>query len=250
MANSSEAHQKIQKLLNAYKNHQLGNQIMPEDTKPVFKDTSQDLERRLVYFTLPMSLNYQRDSYKLWEACLKTYNDKDTADIFSIKNSALMETTTLRKKLTKHKIALQPNKHIHTWKTISETVCKNWKTLTNFFNSHNNDFLQIKQTVQIDMKKQFPYLSGPKIFNYWSWIMCEYGKVPLKNTQFIDIAPDTHVIKSSVKLGVITELESKNLSRDQISQKWRELLKDTSITPIQMHAPLWFWSRNGFEYTL
>lgn len=98
------------------------------------------------------------------------------------------------------------------------------------------------------MKKQFPYLSGPKIFNYWSWIMCEYGKIPMKNTQFIDIAPDTHVIKSSVKLGVITELESKTLKRDQISQRWRELLKDTNITPIQMHAPLWFWSRNNFAF--
>lgn len=110
MAYSSETHKKIHKLLSAYKNHQLGNQIMPEDTKPVFKDTPQDFERRLVHFTLPMSLNYQRDSYKLWDACLTTYNDKNTADIFSIKNSSLMYTKTLREKLLKHKIALQPNK--------------------------------------------------------------------------------------------------------------------------------------------
>jgi hypothetical protein len=37
---------------------------MPEDSKPKVFDS---FEEKLVYFTLPMSINYRRDSYKLWE---------------------------------------------------------------------------------------------------------------------------------------------------------------------------------------
>lgn len=48
-------------LLEAYGNGDLDNCTMPEDSSPSFSDE----ETRLVYFTFPMSLNYQRDSYKL-----------------------------------------------------------------------------------------------------------------------------------------------------------------------------------------
>lgn len=75
-------------LLKAYKQGDLGYCVMPEDSNPNFSDDLK--EDRLAYFTLPMSLNYQRDSYKLWQAALSTYQDKETKDVFSIKNYARM----------------------------------------------------------------------------------------------------------------------------------------------------------------
>ena len=72
----------------------------------------------------------------------------------------------------------------------------------------------------------------------------------LKNVEFIEIAPDTHVTQCSVKLGVITEKEAETLSKDAISNRWREVLKDSGIAPIEMHPPLWFWSRNGFIFKI
>ena len=97
---------------------------MPEDENPGF--TNNQTEPQLVYFTLPMSLNYQRNSYTLWESVLASYNDSDINQIFDIKYSAKLETELLRKYLTKHKVALQPNKHIHSWHTISRTISENW----------------------------------------------------------------------------------------------------------------------------
>ena len=107
-----------------------------------------------------------------------------------------------------------------------------------------------KNIIQQDYKKGFPYLSGPKIFNYWSFILGEYGKVKLHNREYIEIAPDTHITQCSVLLGVITQNEADNLSKDEVSEKWRKLLIGSGITPIEMHSPLWFWSRNGFLYKL
>ncbi|MFZ4500291.1 MAG: hypothetical protein ACOYMZ_02190 [Minisyncoccia bacterium] len=236
------------KLLSAYKAGELGQTKMPEDSNPHFDDIQ--TEERLAYFSLPMALNYQRDSYKLWESALKTWQDKETRKVFDVLEVSKMSDEELRKLLMKYKVALQPNKHITTWKRIATTIASEWGGFKKFIESTGYDFLVLKNIVQNEHKKQFSYLSGPKIFNYWSFILGEYGGVSLKNKNYIEIAPDTHITQCSVILGVISKEESMILSKDQISEKWRVLLKDTDITPIEMHPPLWFWSRNGFLFNL
>ncbi len=238
--------QNCKSLIEAFKSGELGQTVMPEDSHPEFKNQ----EERLAYFTLPMALNYQRNSYTLWESALKTYQDPETKKVFDLKFCAAISKEELQKLLTKHKVALQPNKHINTWEAIAKTVYENWGSFSEFFEAHDNDFLRIQEAVQKTYKKGFPYLSGPKIFHYWSFIVSTYGQVPLKHKEFIDIAPDTHITKCSVVLGVITEGEAETLSKEIISEKWRDLLRGSDITPIDMHPPLWFWSRNGFLYKL
>jgi len=204
----------------------------------------------MAYFTLPMALNYQRDSYKLWDSALKTWNDKETRKVFDVVLVSKMSDEELRKRLLKYKLALQPNKHIATWKTIAKTIAEEWGSFSNFVKTIDNDFLILRNFVQIKHKKQFPYISGPKIFNYWSFILGEYGGVLLKNREYIEIAPDTHITQCSVLLGVITQDEAEKLPKNEISERWRKLLEGSSIVPIEMHPPLWFWSRNGFIYKL
>jgi len=236
------------KLLAAYKTGELGQTTMPEDTNPGF--SKKQTEERLCYFSLPMALNYQRDSYTLWKNALKTYEDTETRDVFCVQAVSKMTEQEVRGKLQKHKLALQPNKHIQTWIRISSTIDVEWGSFSQLIQSTSNDFLQLKHLLQHRHKKGFPYLSGPKIFNYWSFILSSYCDVNFSNKEFIEIAPDTHITKCSVKLGVITEDEAGVLSRDEISERWRELLDGHGITPIEMHAPLWFWSKNGFIYSL
>ncbi|MEK6910201.1 MAG: hypothetical protein AABW82_00325 [Nanoarchaeota archaeon] len=239
---------KCKALLEAYRNGQMGQTRMPEDSNPGFSE--KDNEIRLSYFSLPMALNYQRDSYKLWEAALKTYNDSETKKVFDVKIVASMNENKLREYLTRYKLALQPMKHIKTWQTICKTVYSKFGSFTKLIESADSDFLNLRKIIQVDNKKGFPYLSGPKIFNYWSFIIKEYGEVKLKNCDYIEIAPDTHITQCSVILGIINKDEAEALSKDKISEKWRNALKGSSINPIDMHPPLWFWSRNGFLYKL
>jgi hypothetical protein len=235
-------------LIDAYKTGKLGQTVMPEESNPGFSDSEH--EARLAYFTLPMALNYQRDSYKLWEAALKTFNDTETSFVFDVQKVSFRSEEDLRQALMKYKLALQPNKHVNTWRTIAKTVYENWGSFESLIRICGEDFLRLKQTLQVDHKKGFPYLSGPKIFNYWSFILSTYGGVKLKNRDQIDIAPDTHITQCSVRISVISPEEAEKLSREQISTRWRELLAGSGIDPIDMHPPLWFWSRNGFTYDL
>ena len=234
--------------MGAYKSGKLGQTVMPEDSNPGLK--LMDKENRIAYFTLPMALNYQRNSYKLWESALKTITTTETKFVFDVSEVLTRSEKEMREALLKYKLALQPNKHINTWRTIAKTINENWGSFEKFIDSMDGDFLKLKKSVQHDYKKGFPYLSGPKIFNYWSFILSTYGGVKLKNRDQIEIAPDTHITQCSVRLGVITEKEAKTLSKDQISERWRKILKGSGIDPIDMHPPLWFWSRNGFIYNL
>lgn len=233
-------------LLDAYASGTLGQTVMPEDANPGFLPTEQ--EQRIAYFTLPMALNYQRDSYKLWESALKTYQDPETAFVFDVQEVSVRSEEEIRQALVRYKLALQPNKHVHSWVTIAKTIAANWGSVLGLIDATNADFVELKEILQVTHKKGFPYLSGPKIFNYWSFIISTYGGVKLKNRERIDIAPDTHITQCSVRLGVITEDEAMHLTKDEISLRWRELLHGSGIDPIDMHPPLWFWSRNGFLY--
>lgn len=96
---------------------------MPEDAHPDFSNLTKELQ--IAYFTLPMALNYQRNSYVLWESALKTWEDQDTKIVFDVEQVTTMPEELLRKYLSTYKLALQPNKHIATRKKIATTVYDN-----------------------------------------------------------------------------------------------------------------------------
>ena len=64
----------------------------------------------------------------------------------------------------------------------------------------------------------------------------------------LTVAPDTHVCKASHKLGLISDAEfySGNVQLFVI-EAWKKLFDGTSYKPIDIHTPLWLWSRNGFR---
>lgn len=96
-------------------------------------------------------------------------------------------------------------------------------------------------------KKQFPYLSGTKICNYWLYIIHQYTDRTYQNIGSLTVAPDTHVCKATHRLGLIsdTEFASGNVQQIVIN-RWQKLLQNTGYNPIDVHTPLWLWSRNGF----
>lgn len=75
-------------------------------------------------------------------------------------------------------------------------------------------------------KMNFPYLGSNKICNYWLYVMEQYTDVKFVDRENITVAPDTHVIQAS---------------------RWQEILKGTDLFPIDVHTPMWLWSRGKFS---
>lgn len=234
----------VRKLCEYHAQGLLGGEKMPEDANPGLEKSSKD---NFHYFTLPMALNYQRNSYKLWEAAHTTYKDPETQFVFIPEQVVTTSEETFRAALTKYKVALQPIRHSSIWRTICETLVKHYQgDVRNLFTHNDNDIALILKEVQINRKKEFPYLSGQKIANYWLYVILQYTNALLKNKHSLSIAPDTHIIQASIRLGVIEGSDDQNVIRSQVARAWEELLAGTELCPIEIHTPLWLWSRRNF----
>lgn len=228
----------------AYLAGMLGDLRLPEDESPDFSDGA-SFESQLIYFTLPMSLNYRRQSVQLWRAARRTYEDTETRWVFDLSAASATPTEQLREALTRHRLALQPDRHTQNWQTIARTVLAEWGSIEGMLGSLDSDFLRLREVIQKQHKRGFPYLSGPKIFNYWAFVLATRCGYPFKNQHHIDIAVDTHILKASVRLGVVSLAESDSLPRDVIAARWRIALAGAPLLPTDMNVPLWAWSRRG-----
>lgn len=224
----------------------LGGSFMPEDQNPGLGLTTKE---NYFYFTLPMALNYQRNAYKLWESSLGAYKDDFTVDVFSPEKVLLMSEIELREKLVKHKVALQMNKQPLIWRRLCETFCRDFNgDVRVFFKENNYSVKEIKEYM-LSHKKDFPYLSGNKIMNYWLYVMSEYTDLKLIDREHISVAPDTNVIQASLKLGLITEDEFNSSQVQNIVAKgWEEVFEGSQYQPIDIHTPLWLWNRGDFSH--
>ncbi len=237
---------KVDILYDMYKQGSLGGDFMPEDENPHLEKGS--LENYL-YFTLPMALNYQRNSYTLWESANKTYQDKETNFVFSPKEVLKRTIEEVQYALTKYKVALQKNKQTEIWITLCRTFVDLFDgDIRKLFFQLNHDVDRIRDFIQKENKKKFPYLSGTKICNYWLYVLWQYTSQEYKNIEHLTVAPDTHVIKSTYRIGLITEEElQKNDVQQIVIERWNQLFEGTKYKPIDIHTALWLWSRNGFK---
>lgn len=219
---------------------------MPEDAHPPLAPGCAD---NYHYFTLSMALNYQRDSYSMWRAATRTYEDALTRFVFDPAAVVRVPEEELRDALRKYGLATQPMKHTATWRTLCSTFCELWKgDVRELFRQTQRSVPAIKELVQKVHKKQVPYLCGPKICNYWLYVMGSYTEAPLAGREHLTIAPDTHVIQATIALGLVNpECRDTPGAQSTVAAAWQDVLAGTEFVPIDLHTPLWLWSRSGLH---
>lgn len=234
--------QSVRQLMKAYYAGLLGGEKMPEHENP---GLPKDSKENYLYFTLPMALNYQRNSYVLWECANKLY--REVPKMFDCGTVISMPEKELRETLVQYKVALQPNKQPEIWKTLCNTFGERFDgDVRKFFWDRELKAAAVKDYIR-ENKKSFPYLGGNKICNYWLYVMEQYTDAKFSDREQITVAPDTHVIQASTKLGVITAEEEKSSDvQRKLAERWSELLKGTEWEPIDVHTPMWLWSRGKF----
>lgn len=197
-----------------------------------------------LYFTLPPCINFQRNSPAMWKSALETWNDPETNYLFFPEKVVSTPEVKLQTDLLKHRLALQRNKHPLIWRRISSTLHHHFENDPRIVLERGEfDSGKILQMIQVDRKSDFPYLSGRKLSNYWLYILTLFTNVRFKKMNAISIIPDTHVIQSSIHLGLVPP----NATAEIVERAWRELLSGSSINPVDMHPVLWNWSRADFQ---
>ena len=236
------------RLIEKHKYGELGGERMPEDANP---DLKADSCENMLYFTLPMALNYQRSAYALWESAAATWADGETRAVFFPECAVQMSEEELRQKLLRYRLALQPNRHPSIWKRLCETFVEDFGgDVRKLFETCGYSVDQIREYFAGN-KKRLPYLGGEKILNYWLYVMEQRGGVRFVDRESITVAPDTHVIQSSIRIGLITAEEAERSdARAVTAERWRRLLAGSGYVPIDFHTPMWLWSRGGFKVNI
>lgn len=232
-------------LLERYERGELGGERMPEDANP---GLNVGLRENALYCTLPMALNYQRSAYSLWESALATWTDDETRDVFYPERVMRISEEELRQRLMKHRLALQPNRHPAIWHRLCETLMEDFDGDVSRLFAENGNSVEKVRDYFTKNKKRLPYLGGEKILNYWLYVMEQRGGIRFADRERITVAPDTHVIQSSIRLGLISAEEANRSDvRALTVERWNWLLAGSGCAPIDFHTPLWLWSRGRFE---
>lgn len=230
---------KVKKLLDYYETGKIPR-LTEHEVNPGFEKGSRE---NYLYFTLPVCINFQRSSPAMWASALATWNDEETRFLFYPEQLASKSFEEAQKALGKHRLGLQPNKHTLIWTTIARTLNEHFENDPRAIVTLAEDKItNLLNILQVSHKQHFPYLSGPKLSNYWPYILSQYSDVEWTDPWEISIIPDTHIIKSTAHLGLTSEIANS----DEVAAVWKELLKNSGINPVQVHPVLWNWSRNNF----
>jgi len=162
MNSKSEKDKTLIRIVRLYEIFQAGEipTLPNHEVNPGFKKDSRE---NYLYFTLPPCLNFQRSSPAMWASALKTYEDPDTRYLFFPEEVVKKTREQIQKDITKHKLALQPNKHTDIWITICKTLHDHYHDdPRSVLKEGDCDAGKIIDLIQKQKKKLFPYLSGQR----------------------------------------------------------------------------------------
>lgn len=238
-----EAVAKVRKLFELY----LAGALPGPEQHEVHPDLPRGSRENYLYFTLPCTLNFQRNSPALWRSALATYEDPATNYLFFPEMVVARARDEVAKDLLKHRLGLQTHRHPSIWLRLCETFAAHYQSDPRRLLSENGyDVVRIIRTLQVTRRDLFPYLGGIKLSNYWLFILSRFTDVPLENVAEISIIPDTHVIRATIHLGLAGE----GVTPSQVELMWRRVSEQVGVRPSDLHSALWRWSRNHFRPNL
>lgn len=148
MDNKKVILKKVEKLKEMYEQGELGGEVMPEDANP---NLEKSMLENYLYFTLPMSLNYQRNSYTLWEGALKTYNDPETNFVFTPQEVLNHNFEQVQAALIKYKVALQKQKQTEIWIALCRTFMELFDgDIRKLFVQMEDDVDRVRNYIQVE----------------------------------------------------------------------------------------------------
>jgi hypothetical protein len=239
-----------------------GHNIMPEDFLPCWGSdlSASNIEKgsheHLMFIALVVSIDYQRDADQLWEAGRRTFEDEGTRWLFFPTELVKRDFNEVVKAMKVHKLSKKPQKDAGIWFRVSRSIFElHGSNPLNIIKECNYDALEVfNKKFDLRFKKQFPYLSGDKIFPLWIRMLHDNAGVELKNLDKIPIPVDVHVARATFTTGCLTGKYKGTISKisPKIDEAWNkaiELVRHPKLTyRLQLDEPLWHLSRYGCTF--
>lgn len=236
-----------------------GRTDMPEDTTP--DNVKIGSIEHILFLTLTVSIDYQRDAPSLWDSSRKTFDDPETRYLFDPKQLHEIPIKKIAEDMQKYKLSKKPQKDANIWRTVGVTFYKKWggnpcNFLENCGWDSNIILKHLREDTHAYNGKQiadYPYLCGPKIGPLWLRMLRDNaGITQLRNLEVCPIPVDIHVARATLTTGIVkgsTEIRLTDLF-EYIRKAWFESVKGLSIMNRPMIAldvdeALWHLSKYG-----
>jgi len=236
-----------------------GKKDMPEDIPP--ENVTIGSREHILFLTLTVSIDYQRDAHVLWDCARRTYADPETRYLFEPESIANQSLDTMIRDLQRYKLSKKPRKDAWIWRTVALSFNKKWKNDPRLFLADCNwDAVIILHRLKNDthftgktMAWDFPYLRGPKIGSLWVKMLRDNARIEdIVNLEKVPIPVDVHVARATLALGVVKGRYqgSLNVVYDAIRGAWKQGVLGVStgkypMIPLDVDEPLWHLSKFG-----
>jgi hypothetical protein len=239
-----------------------GHNVMPEDLLPKWGSSlsSSNIARgsyeHLMFITLVVSIDYQRNADQLWEAGRRTFEDQRTRWLFMPRELITKSFSEIISAMRVHALAKKPTKDAWIWSTVSKSLFELYDSdPLNLIKGCDYDALKIynKKFYQ-RFKRKFPYLTGDKIFPLWIRMLHDNVGINLRNLDKIPIPVDIHIARASFTTGCLTGKYSGSISevRYIIDEAWKSAVESINHPKLkyrlQLDEPLWHLSRYGCKF--
>lgn len=239
-----------------------GHNIMPEDFVPRWGSNLEDLKinrgsyEHLLFITMVVSIDYQRDADKLWKAGRKTFETRETRWLFFPEELNKKSFPDIVNAMKRFKLSKKPTKDAEIWSNVSNSFFKyydsNPKKLIE--NSNFNAMNLFQQKFDPKFKKRFPYFSGNKIFPLWIRMLNDNLDIELENIDQVPIPVDVHIARATLSTQCLTGRYSGSISQiaPMIDNAWEKIMDtitdDKLKYRLQLDEPLWHLSRYGCKH--
>ncbi len=227
-----------------------GHREMPEDLLP------QGVERgsysHIMFITLTVAIDYQRDAVQLWNASRRTFEDKSTQWIYFPNQLVERSDSELLGAMQKYSLVKKVLKDaLKIWKPVSMSFHKLFNSdPRNLFKEMDYDAFRLYTIMNTKYKRYFPYLSGKKILPLWLRLLHDVVGIELKNLDKIPIPVDIHIARATFCLGCLKGTY-KGPFQDAIAEingVWEEACENFPLTRLQLDGPLWNLSKYGCSH--
>lgn len=226
------------KLLDEFYNHKsiFEKYSMPEYKLP--RNLKQGSKEHALWLTYVISIDYMTDAEKLWKrsrGAYELYPERFTPE--KILKASQRSIQVFVKKLG----ARYFSNAAKTWKRVSKVLLETYAGDPRNMTPEPLEIADIKKRL-----RDFPYLRGNKLSNFYIRVMGETGLFKVKDLSKLDIPVDKQVARFALYTGVLKLLSEQFIGcaqdeplRGLIEEAWRNAAKTLGTPPWKLDEPIW-----------
>jgi len=239
-----------------------GRMDMPEDEPP--QGVVAGSLEHILFITLTVAIDYQRDADALWASSRRTYADPETRYLFHPQSLHEVPFSKVIQDMQKYGRSKKQRNDAYIWKTVAVSFYKKWQgDPRNFLASCNWSAPTILKHLKTDTHVEnnratwdFPFLRGNKIGPLWLRMLRD--NVHMKELQDLHLVPipvDIHVARATLALGLVRGQYEGSLDTlfEEIRKVWFKSMEGLgiegrSMISLDVDEALWHLSKYGCTF--